>query len=96
MVLSQQLFRFQSFFTQFTPLRFRIAGRVWFGGAQETRELRATIESVLSKWSIFSNLPTFLDLNSRFKHTQLLFFVRILIVQQSIFKHWNSTFPRMY
>ena len=47
-------------------LRYRKAGREWCGGARETREPPVTIESLQSKWSIFANLPAFLDLNGSF------------------------------
>ena len=47
------------------PVRFRRAGRVWCGGA---REPRVAIGRLLSKWSIFSNLPDFLDLNGSINH----------------------------
>ena len=36
---------------------------MWCGGARETREPRVTTGGLLSKWSILSNLPAFLDLN---------------------------------
>ena len=38
---------------------------VWCGSAQGIRELRVTLESLLPKENVFSNLPAFQDLNGR-------------------------------
>ena len=58
------------------PLKLRKAGRVWCGGARETREPRVTIALLLSKWSNLSNLPAFLDLNGIISNFHILNFKR--------------------
>ena len=47
------------------PCRFRKAGRVWGGGARETREPHVTIGQPVSKSETTKNLPAFQDLNGR-------------------------------
>ena len=45
--------------------RFRKAGRVWCGGAQETREPHVTIGRTVCKNETTNNLPAFQDFNGR-------------------------------
>ena len=49
--------------TRNIPLRFRKAGRVWCGGAQNTREPRVTIERTVSKKETTQNVPAFQDIS---------------------------------
>ena len=43
--------------------RIRKAGRVWIGGAQETREPHVIIGRTVNKSETTKNLPAFQDLN---------------------------------